>query len=381
MKRLEALKQEKEELARQVEVEEEMITNALTKKLQKVKEEKVHLENQLEQEQEYIVNKLQKQLSTVLEEKRVLELRLRENTGAILQSIQQHLARWTASSASKPPGSPAALPPAASPSAASAPTAAEADLPAPPSSPVHSSLPGLHLPSHSPVPPHSPAHNSTPAAHPLEWSSGSAAAETSDEMQRTHFLVSHLTREIDQLGTQHERFKKECEEHRSGNEKLRAELSRLQHENAGLCHRVTREREIRAAAIVDRARLETSIELDSERAFNSCSNRSSVSSSPALSASVTSLPPTWALPTVNGLPSPRGLTPSLLTPSVISSSSLMGASQQLSPIRAPSPKNLPLTPGGTPTHAPSAALSPKDSPSERRRDVQQRLAAASPQSS
>ena len=45
------------------EVEEEMITNALTKKLQKVKEEKVHLENQLEQEQEYIVNKLQKQLS------------------------------------------------------------------------------------------------------------------------------------------------------------------------------------------------------------------------------------------------------------------------------------------------------------------------------
>ena len=51
MKRLETLKHEKEELARQVEVEEEMITNALTKKLQKVKEEKVHLENQLEQEQ------------------------------------------------------------------------------------------------------------------------------------------------------------------------------------------------------------------------------------------------------------------------------------------------------------------------------------------
>ena len=37
MKRLEALKQEKEELARQVEVEEEMITNALTKKLQRSK--------------------------------------------------------------------------------------------------------------------------------------------------------------------------------------------------------------------------------------------------------------------------------------------------------------------------------------------------------
>ena len=52
MKRLETLKQEKEELARQVEVEEEMITNALTMKLQKVKQEKVNLEIQLEQEQE-----------------------------------------------------------------------------------------------------------------------------------------------------------------------------------------------------------------------------------------------------------------------------------------------------------------------------------------
>ena len=78
------------------------------------------------------------------------------------------------------------------------------------------------------------------------------AVADNDEWQRTHLLVSHLIAEIDQLGAQHERYRKECEEHRNGNEKLRQELARLQHENAGLCHRVAREREIRAAAIVDR---------------------------------------------------------------------------------------------------------------------------------
>ena len=46
------LKQEKEDLARQVEFEEEMITNKLSKKLEQVKQEKVNLEIQLEQEQE-----------------------------------------------------------------------------------------------------------------------------------------------------------------------------------------------------------------------------------------------------------------------------------------------------------------------------------------
>ena len=51
MKRLETLKQEKEDLARQVEFEEEMITNKLSKKLEQVKQEKVNLENLLEQEQ------------------------------------------------------------------------------------------------------------------------------------------------------------------------------------------------------------------------------------------------------------------------------------------------------------------------------------------
>ena len=42
------LKQEKEDLARQVEFEEEMITNKLSKKLEQVKQEKVNLENLLE---------------------------------------------------------------------------------------------------------------------------------------------------------------------------------------------------------------------------------------------------------------------------------------------------------------------------------------------
>jgi hypothetical protein len=41
MKRLDELKKEKEHLARQVEMEEENITNKLSKKLEKVKQEKV----------------------------------------------------------------------------------------------------------------------------------------------------------------------------------------------------------------------------------------------------------------------------------------------------------------------------------------------------
>ena len=208
----------------------------------------------------------------------------------------------------------------------------------------------------------------------------------------------------------------ECDDQRKGNDKLRTELSRLQHENAGLCHRVTREREIRAQAIVDKARLENSLELDSvrgvafeghrngsrsaprrardlvapylyacptddsssglrvwpqERVFNvHGSNRSSVTSSPALSSSITSLPPSWSLP------SPRGTTPSLLTPSVISANSII-TSQQLSPVRAPSPK-LPTTPnrdgastdGGTPNRSrrdslPGTPLSPRHEPALR----------------
>lgn len=322
MKRLEALKQEKEDLARQVEVEEEMITNALTKKLQKVKEEKIHLENQLEQEQEYIVNKLQKQLSTVLDEKRALEMRLRENTGAILQSIQQHLQRWTASEAPT-----STVPTAAVPSATAAAGTTAAATPA--------TVPATFASSSEDPPP-----------HVYEWTSPRSvpAATTDEDAARTHLLVSHLTHEIDRLGAQQERYRTECETQVRGNETLKQELLRLQSENSGLSHRIAREREIRTAAILDRARLETEIELDSERAFNS-STLSSVTSSPALSAS---MPPAWAVP------SPRGLTPSL-TPAVLSPRAASPRPGTLFPVSTP--------PGASGTlhrpHSPRTPLSPR----------------------
>ncbi|KAI8475154.1 MAG: hypothetical protein J3K34DRAFT_405501 [Monoraphidium minutum] len=62
MKRLEQLKREKQALATEVEQEEEMITNTLQKKLEKLNRDKVALENQLEAEQEYITHRLQKQV-------------------------------------------------------------------------------------------------------------------------------------------------------------------------------------------------------------------------------------------------------------------------------------------------------------------------------
>ncbi|CAM9896621.1 unnamed protein product, partial [Phaeothamnion confervicola] len=76
MKRLGDLKKEKEDLALEVEREEELLTNTLQKKLNQAREpaahsetcfqrEKVDLENQLEREQEFIVNKLRKQLDQV----------------------------------------------------------------------------------------------------------------------------------------------------------------------------------------------------------------------------------------------------------------------------------------------------------------------------
>lgn len=117
-----------------------------------------------------------------------------------------------------------------------------------------------------------------------------AAAEAAD-VQRTHLLVKHLTQEIDRLGEQQERYRRECEEQRHNNEQLQQELHRLQVDNAGLTHRVLREREIRELVIGEKARLETELELDSERAFNTSSAsgtslltsaRSSATASPAL---------------------------------------------------------------------------------------------------
>lgn len=280
MKRLQALKHEKDELARQVEVEEEMITNALTKKLQKVKEEKVNLENQLEWEQEYIVNKLQKQLSAVLEEKRVLESRLMENTGAILQSIQHHLDQWrTRSNSSESAGA----------------------------------YPGnalLAVAREKPPPTLSSSFTSAASASTSAWG---GSPDDTEHAHRTHLLVKHLTQEIDALGELQEKYRRECEEQQHCNEHLKVELSRLQVENAGLGHRIAREREIREEAMGEKARLETELELGSERMFNSgtASRVSSVPSSPSLTS--IDFPRAGLSERLDRLASsPRSLTPSAL---------------------------------------------------------------------
>ncbi|KAA8493346.1 PH domain-containing rcdII [Porphyridium purpureum] len=78
MKRLAQLKMEKEKLALQIEEEEEFLTNNLQMKLEKLKHEKVDLENQMEQEQEFIVNKLQRQLDELRAEKLMLERRVEQ---------------------------------------------------------------------------------------------------------------------------------------------------------------------------------------------------------------------------------------------------------------------------------------------------------------
>lgn len=74
MKRLQQLRDEKQNLANEVEHEEEYLVNTLQKRLEKLNGEKVNLENQLEMEQEYIVNKLQK----TLEELKQQQLRLNQ---------------------------------------------------------------------------------------------------------------------------------------------------------------------------------------------------------------------------------------------------------------------------------------------------------------
>jgi coiled-coil domain-containing protein 6 len=72
MKRLQQLKDEKQTLANEVEHEEEYLVNTLQKRLQKLNGEKVDLENQLEMEQEYIVNKLQKTLEELKQQQQRL---------------------------------------------------------------------------------------------------------------------------------------------------------------------------------------------------------------------------------------------------------------------------------------------------------------------
>jgi polyhydroxyalkanoate synthesis regulator phasin len=88
---------EKEDLQRQLELEQEYVVNKLEKKLNELNLEKtklgrykVDLENQLEQEQEQIVNKLQKKLDKCLDEKRQLareKNELQEKVGDLQEKV------------------------------------------------------------------------------------------------------------------------------------------------------------------------------------------------------------------------------------------------------------------------------------------------------
>ncbi|XP_072051110.1 coiled-coil domain-containing protein 6-like isoform X2 [Amphiura filiformis] len=62
LKKIQALKKEKEKLAVNYEQEEEFLTNDLSRKLMQLRQEKIQLERTLEQEQEYQVNKLMRKI-------------------------------------------------------------------------------------------------------------------------------------------------------------------------------------------------------------------------------------------------------------------------------------------------------------------------------
>ena len=80
---LSRLKHEKEVIVRQVEQEEEFLTNTLQQKLSNVLAEKVVIEKNLEQEQEYMTNRLQKQVAETLKEKQAMESRLEEEQAKV----------------------------------------------------------------------------------------------------------------------------------------------------------------------------------------------------------------------------------------------------------------------------------------------------------
>lgn len=87
IKRLNALKAEKEALAMQIEQEEEYISNKLQAKLDALARDKIVMENALEAEQEFIVNRLTRQLSEAKAENSALEGKLarlsRSNSAAV----------------------------------------------------------------------------------------------------------------------------------------------------------------------------------------------------------------------------------------------------------------------------------------------------------
>nr|CAG4638598.1 EOG090X09V8 [Cyclestheria hislopi] len=75
LKKIQALKKEKETLALNYEQEEECLTNDLSRKLNQLRQEKVQLEQTLEQEQECLVNKLMRKI-----EKLEAETHAKQNT-------------------------------------------------------------------------------------------------------------------------------------------------------------------------------------------------------------------------------------------------------------------------------------------------------------
>lgn len=105
LKKIQALKKEKETLALNYEQEEECLTNDLSRKLSQLRQEKVELEQTLEQEQECLVNKLmrkiekletetatkQNDLETLRREKIELENTLEQEQEALVNKLWKRM--------------------------------------------------------------------------------------------------------------------------------------------------------------------------------------------------------------------------------------------------------------------------------------------------
>lgn len=78
LKKIQALKKEKETLALNYEQEEECLTNDLSRKLNQLRQEKVQLEQTLEQEQECLVNKLMRKIEKLEAETHVKQNNLEQ---------------------------------------------------------------------------------------------------------------------------------------------------------------------------------------------------------------------------------------------------------------------------------------------------------------
>lgn len=114
LKKIQALKKEKESLAHHYEREEECLTNDLSRKLTQLRQEKCRLEQTLEQEQECLVNRLMRKIEKLeaetlakqvnLEQLRREKVRVYKNIviclkkmfGTLLNHVNfyKHLAIW-----------------------------------------------------------------------------------------------------------------------------------------------------------------------------------------------------------------------------------------------------------------------------------------------